>query len=260
MRTVKLSAFFLVCACVVLINGCTTEQRYKDLKVQNDIQRKRIAELESEVQTTKLKLEKLKRELDTSESRSSIEVNALQQRIAALEEDIGKKKALIASMQQQLLYGGAQLPVELSTMLEDFAKSEEMVTYDSSRGIVKFKSDLLFERGSDKVVPAAAKAVKSLCRILNSEQGKKFDIIIAGHTDDMRIAKPQTRAKHPTNWHLSAHRAISVLDVMTKSKVASERMSIRGFGEFRPIVPNKPNKKGNPQNRRVEIYIVAKGV
>jgi len=260
MRTVKLSGVFLLCACVVLINGCVAEQEYKDLKIQNDTQRKRITELESEVQTTKLKLEQLKRELETAESRDSIEVNALNQKIAALEEDLGKKKSLIASMQQQLLYGGAQLPVELSTMLEDFAKDKELVTYDSNRGIVKFKSDLLFEAGSDKVAPAAVEAVKSLCRILNSEEGKKFDIIIAGHTDDMRIVRPATREKHPTNWHLSAHRGISVLEVMAKNNIASERMSIRGFGEFRPVAPNKPNKKGNPQNRRVEIYIVAKGI
>jgi len=258
MRIVKLSAFFLVSAFLVMLNGCGAE--LQDLRIQNDTQRKRIAELESEVQTIKLKLERSKRELDTAESRSGIEAEALQQKIAALEEDLGKKKTLIASMQQRLLYGGLSLPVELSTMLEDFAEGKEMVTYDSSRGIVKFKSDLLFERGSDKVTPAAGEAVRSLCRILNSEQGKNFDVIIAGHTDDLRISRPATREKHPTNWHLSAHRAISVLNIMARSNVASERTSVRGFGEFRPIVPNKPNKKGNPQNRRVEIYIVPKGV
>jgi chemotaxis protein MotB len=259
MRTVKLSVLFLLCS-FVAINGCISEQQYKDLKVQNDTQQKRIAELESELQTAKVSLEQLKRQLESAEGRGGIEVSALQQKITALEEDLGKKKELIASMQQQLLYGGASLPVELSTMLEDFAKDKEMVEYDSSRGIVKFKSDLLFEPGSDVVAPAAGEVVKALCKILNSEQGKKFDIIIAGHTDDIRIGKPDTRTKHPTNWHLSAHRAISVLDIMAGGGISSERMSVRGFGEFRPIAPNKPEKKGNPQNRRVEIYIVPKGV
>lgn len=259
MRIVKLSVLFLFCI-VVLINGCVSQQKYKDLQVQNETQRKRIAELESQLRTTELKLEQLKRELDTAKSRSSIETDALKEKIAALEEDIRKKKDLIALMQQQLLYGGAQLPVELSTMLEDFAKDKEMVTYDASRGIVKFKSDLLFEKGSDRVAPSAVEALKSLCAILNSEEAKKFDIIIAGHTDDIPIAKPATRAKHPTNWYLSAHRAISVLDIMAKNKVAPERMSVRGFGEYRPIAPNKPNKGGNPQNRRVEIYIVPRGM
>ncbi len=257
MQTIKLSGVFLLCACLILINGCA---EIDDLKVRNASQRKRIAGLDSELQATRLKLQQSKRGLGDAESRKGVEANALNQQIAALEEDLGKKKALIATMQQQLLHGGLSLPVELSVMLEDFAGDEEMVTYDSGRGIVKFKSDLLFERGSDKVAPAAAGAVRSLCRILNSEQGKKFGIIIAGHTDDMRITRPATRQKHPTNWHLSAHRAISVLDLMAKGNIAAGRMSIRGFGEFRPIEPNKPNKKGNPKNRRVEIYIVAKGV
>ncbi len=260
MGIVKLSVLFVVCAGMVAINGCVSDQQYKDMRVQNDTQRERIAELESEVQITTLKLEQLKRGFDAIKSRSGIEAGSLQQQIAALKEDLGRKKALIVSMRQQLLYGGVQLPVELSTALEDLAKGEKMVTYDSSRGIVKFESDLLFARGSDEVQSGAVTAVKSLCKILNSEQGKKFDIIIAGHTDDIPIARPQTRERHPTNWHLSANRAISVLNVMAKSNIVSKRMSVRGFGEFRPIVPNKPNRRGNRQNRRVEIYIVPEGM
>jgi chemotaxis protein MotB len=163
-------------------------------------------------------------------------------------------------MQERLILGGAALPVELSTMLEDFAEKHDMVTFDSSRGVIRFKSDLLFEKGSDKVDSSAIPAVKSLCGILNSEEAKELDVIIAGHTDDIPIMKPETRVKHPTNWHLSAHRAIAVLNVMASNKIESKRMSVRGFGEHRPFVENKPNKGGNPQNRRVEIYIVAKGV
>jgi chemotaxis protein MotB len=163
-------------------------------------------------------------------------------------------------MQQRLLMGGAALPVELSTLLEDFAKQHPMVDYDSSRGIVKFKSDLLFNKGSDTVAASAIEAIKSLSTILNSEQGKRFDVIIAGHTDDIPIKKPATRTKHPTNWHLSSHRAIAVLKVMESSNIESKRMSARGFSEYRPITENKPSKGGNPQNRRVEIYIVAEGV
>lgn len=260
MRTVKLLGFLLICACIGLVNGCVSEQQYKDLKVQNAVQQKRIGQLESELQTTELKLEQLKRQFQTIEGGSGAEADAMRQKIAALEKDIEQKKALIASMQQQLVYGGVPLPVELSTQLEDFAKSEEMVTYDANRGVVKFKSDLLFELGSDTVAPDAARAVASLCKILDSEQAKEFDIIIAGHTDDIPIHKPETLTKHPTNWHLSAHRAISVLDIMVKNNITPERVSVRGFGQYRPIVPNQPGEKGNPQNRRVEIYIVPNGV
>jgi len=257
MRTIKFSAI-VVCTCVLLVSGCNSE--LDSLRIQNSKQQSLIDQLRSELNAKTLELDQTKEKLAAAQQRDSIEVEALQQKIAALEEDIAKKKELIASMQQRLLLGGAALPVELSTLLEDFAKEHDMVTYDSSRGIVKFKSDLLFDLGSDTVAASAIEAVKSLCTILNSEQGKKFDVIIAGHTDDIRIATAATRAKHPTNWHLSVHRAIAVLNVMESNNVDSKRLSARGFGEFRPIVANLPGKKGNPQNRRVEIYIVPEGV
>jgi chemotaxis protein MotB len=203
----------------------------------------------------------MERQLAAAKEMEGIEADTLREKLAAMEKSLADKEALIETMKNQLMHGGTQLPVELSTMLEDFAANNpNMITFDASRGIVKFKSDLLFEPGSDKVAPAAVEAVKSLCTILNSPQAEQFDIIIAGHTDDIPIGKPETRQKHPTNWYLSAHRAISVLDVMVQNNMSPERLSVRGFGEYRPVEPNQPNKKGNPQNRRVEIYIVAKGM
>ena len=258
MQTVKLLGIFLVCGCILAASGCGPD--VKELKLQNDTQRKRIQELESEVAAASLKMDQMKRQLEAAQARGGIEADSLREKLIALEKDIRDKDALIKSMRQQLMFGGAALPVELSTMLEDFANSEAMVTYDAERGIVKFESDLLFEKGSDNVAGSANQAVVSLCKILNSDKGKEFDVIVAGHTDDMRIGRPETKAKHPTNWHLSAHRAISVLNVMTSNGIAPERVSVRGFGEYRPVAENKPNKKGNPLNRRVEIYIVAKGV
>lgn len=259
MRTFKVSASIVSFVCLFLISGCSSE--LKDCRIANETQRKRIAQLEAELQANVLELEQLKRQLTTAQQKGGVEAQALQQKIAALEEDITKKNELIASLQQKLLAGGAALPAELNTMLEDFAKANgEMVTFDSNLGIVKFKSDLLFEKGSDKVASSAEEAVKTLCKVMNSEEGKKFDVIIAGHTDDIPILKSDTIAKHPTNWHLSVHRGISVLNMMAGNQVEQKRMSVRGFGEYRPVADNLPGKKGNPQNRRVEIYIVPAGV
>ncbi len=240
------------------MSGCN--EGMKDLRIQNDRQSKELDRLRAEIKTYELKMEQLQRQLTAAQEKGGVEVDSLQQQIAALEEDIAKKKDLIASMQQKLLMAGGALPAELSTMIEDFAKAHpEMVSFDANRGIIKFKSDLLFEKGSDTVAPDAIETVKALCSILNSEEGKKFDIVIAGHTDDIPISKPDTRAKHATNWHLSAHRAISVLNTMANSTVEVKRLSVRGFGEYRPVEDNLPGKKGNPQNRRVEIYIVPQG-
>jgi len=257
MRTAKLSAIIFLCTSVLLVNGCNSE--LEQVRIQNDALQQRISDLQSQLEAANLQLDQYKRQLATAQGEGSVELDTLQAKIAALEEDIKKKNELIETMRQRLLSGGAALPVELSTLLEDFAKNNNMVDYDSERGIVKFRSDLLFDKGSDQVASTAVAAVKSLCGILNTEEGKEFDILIAGHTDDIPIQRPATREKHPTNWHLSVHRAISVLNVMRNNDITPERMSVRGFGEYRPIAPNGPNKTGNEQNRRVEIYIIPKG-
>jgi chemotaxis protein MotB len=257
MRSVKLSTVLIVLglsAGIAFIGGCAES----DLQTQNRAQQTHIADLESRLQASQLQLDQLKRRLEAAEATGGVEVETLRQKVAALEEDVAKKAALIKSMQDRLL-GGSPLPVELNTALEDFAKGNDMVEYDSSRGMVKFKSDLLFDKGSDAVAPQAAEAIKTLCGILNSEQAKKFDIIVAGHTDDIPILKPQTKAAHPTNRALSSHRAISVVEQMEKNGTEPKRLSTRGFGEYRPLEPNAPEKKGNPKNRRVEIYIVPAG-
>jgi chemotaxis protein MotB len=257
MRTARLFGLICVCMCLVTLSGCGAQ--LADLQIQNDLQQKRIGDLTSELDSKKLELEQLKRQLTSADGVKSAKVDELQSQIIALREDIELKKRLIASMQAQLLTTGAQLPVELTTKLEELADKYSMISYDSERGVLKFESDLTFERGSDQVTGSAIGAVQSLCTVLNSEEAKGFDVIVAGHTDDVPVSKPETRAKHPTNWHLSAHRGISVTDLMIANKVAPKRLSVRGFGEYRPVEPNLPNRKGNPKNRRVEIFIVAKG-
>ena len=253
MRTVKLSVFFIVCASIVPLAGCGGEQ---DLRMRNAALNKRKAVLEGDLGAARLELAQLKRQLSDATALTDIDKAALQEKITALEIHLGRKDELIARMREQCL-GGMALPAEVSTLLEEFAEKEDMVTFDASKGIVKFKSDLLFKSGSDAVLPPAAAAIKSLSTILNTKEAAELDIIIAGHTDDQPIR--YAKVNHPTNWHLSVHRAISVLKIMSANNVAQKRMSVRGFGELRPIAPNDPGK-GNAQNRRVELYIVPKGM
>ena len=255
MRLPKILLTAMAILTLSLISGCAN-----DLQIQNERQRKTIADLESQLRVEILKSDQADRQLADANSEGQVKTDALEQTVEALQKDLEQKRALLGSVGKEGLYG-ASLPVELATKLEDFAKnSGGMVTYDSSHGLIKFQSDLLFDKGSDEVSAAGANAIKSLCPILNSEEGKKFDVIIAGHTDDVPISRPETKAKYPTNWHLSVSRAISVLNIMSKNDIASERTSVRGFGEYRPLEPNAAGQKGNPKNRRVEIYIVPKGI
>jgi len=258
MRTAKLSVIIISFLFLFLISGCGDE--VNRLRMQNDAQQKLIDQRSAELNTVTIERDQLRRELEALRGRGNVDLETLTQKVALYEQTLQEKDQLIERLRQQLLTSGPVLPPELSSLLEDFAKANPgMVTYDKDRGIVKFSSDLLFNKGSDEVTSSAANAVKSLCGILNAPEAMDFDIVVAGHTDDIPIQKAETLAKHPSNWHLSVHRAISVEKIMETNSIDPKRLSVRGFGEFRPIVPNLPEKGGAEQNRRVEIYIVPKG-
>ena len=86
MRTVKLSIIFLLGVSFLLLNGCGSE--LQDLRIRNQTQGERIAELESELQTNLLQLDQLKRKLVAAQGSSDIEIQTLQQEIAALAGDV----------------------------------------------------------------------------------------------------------------------------------------------------------------------------
>lgn len=243
-------------AALLLAVGCDCPQQLEDMKAQNRLQQQRIDELENELGLCSGQLQKYQQDLTGLTGRSGADLSARDATIAALEADIEAKKALIAKMQEQLLQGGTPLPPEMNMMLQEFAKNSDMVTFDPETGSLKFKSDLLFNLGSDEVQTDKVEAIKALAGIMNSEEGKQFDMVIVGHTDDVPIRRAATLQKHPTNWHLSVHRAISVEDLLNKSGIAPQRLAVKGYGEYRPLEPNKANKQGNPVNRRVEIFII----
>jgi chemotaxis protein MotB len=265
-KDIKMQASKFTCACVVLLtaalilSGCVKQEKYDDLKLRNRSQQQRIDELESQLNVTKLKLAQTEKQLAEAQEADAASTDALNKKIEALQNDIEKKTALINRMQAQLVHGAAALPPELASELEKFAAANgDMITFDEASGMVKFKSDLLFEKGSDVVSAEATAPIKKLSEIINSKAAEGFDIIIVGHTDDMPIRKSETMSQHPTNWHLSAHRAIAVEKVMEANGISPKRMSVRGFGEYRPFEANEAGKKGNPKNRRVEIYLVPTG-
>jgi len=148
-----------------------------------------------------------------------------------------------------------KLPTELDRALKDFAAQySDSVEYDPDRGAVRWKSDLTFAVGSDDVQPDARNSLRSFAQVVRSAVSNDFEVIIVGHTDNLRIG-PVTGRRHPTNWHLSVHRAISVMDVLKDNGLPPERMGVMGYGEHRPQVAN-PSRGGAEANRRVEIFLV----
>ena len=78
---------------------------------------------------------------------------------------------------------------------------------------------------------------------------RPYEVAIEGHTDDDPIRSPLI----PSNWHLSALRAIATLKYIEEtSDVESHRLSAGGYGSTRPIASNA-TPEGKAENRRVEF-------
>lgn len=149
-----------------------------------------------------------------------------------------------------------KLPAQLDRALKDFAaRHPDMIEYDAKRGAVRWKSDLTFALGSDEVRDTAKALLREFAQIVNSEAASQFEVVVVGHTDNVPI-RSHTAQKHPTNWHLSVHRAVSVMFALNGFGLDYARMGCMGYGEFRPREPNPP-RGGNERNRRVEIFLVA---
>ena len=158
--------------------------------------------------------------------------------------------------------GNFLLPTQVNKALKAFAEANpDLVEYDPRLGMVKIKSDLTFELGSTTAKASAVEALTKLVTIINDPVIAKYHVYIAGHTDNVPVTRAATKKRHPDNWYLSVHRAVSIKKVMRKAGLTSARIGVMGFGEYHPVAPNKVSsttgkKLGNKLNRRVEIWIV----
>jgi chemotaxis protein MotB len=124
--------------------------------------------------------------------------------------------------------------------------------------VVRIEDKTLFETGNDQWQTNYNTVLDKVSQVLEKTDRK---INIEGHTDDVPIGA-RLREKFPTNWELSAVRATNVLRYFVERKELSPvRFSSSGYGEYRPIAPNRkndgsPNPEGRAQNRRVDIVIM----
>ncbi|MFT6747963.1 MAG: OOP family OmpA-OmpF porin, partial [Glaciecola sp.] len=91
--------------------------------------------------------------------------------------------------------------------------------------------------------------IDQLLTILNNNP--KFKIELGAHTDDI--------GKDEANQSLSQDRAESVVNYLVSEGIRIERLVPKGYGESKPIAPNK-NKDGsdNPEGRQLNRRIVFK--
>ena len=233
--------------------GCSPDTR---LEAQRRRSPERITELESDFQTAREENTRLRGELTSQQALAW----KMQEEAQVQKAEFEKLSAELDAMAERADRTGP-LPDELDAMLTALAETNsELLSYDPLKGRVRLKSDATFTLASDEVEAQAKPVLAALAQICSSGLAQDCQILIVGHTDDVpMVLRPQTKAKHPTNWHLSVHRAIAVMDVL-KESMSEDRLAVMGFGQYRPIADNLPDNKGNPSNGRVEIFIVPEDV
>jgi chemotaxis protein MotB len=120
----------------------------------------------------------------------------------------------------------------------------------NERGVtVHIMDELLFSSGSAVLKPGALTLLEDLSGVLRQIP---HDIRVEGHTDNVPIQTPV----FPSNWHLSVARAVNAAHFMVqRCNIAPERVSVVGYSEYRPLLPNISDDN-RAKNRRVDIVIV----
>jgi chemotaxis protein MotB len=126
------------------------------------------------------------------------------------------------------------------------------VTTRHGRIVLELHNDVLFDTGAAEVNAAGKQALVEVASTLRVVGGKRFQV--AGHTDNAPITT-ETKKVYPTNWELSAARAIAVVKLLVTDGVEPGELSAAGYGPYDPIAPNG-TPEGQAKNRRIEITLV----
>ncbi|MCK4226371.1 OmpA family protein [candidate division WOR-3 bacterium] len=111
----------------------------------------------------------------------------------------------------------------------------------------------LFPPGSVDLSDEGREMLFKIANILKSMEDRK--IMIEGHTDNTKISG-SLREEYPTNWDLSAKRAVNVVKyLISEVGIAPELLTAVAYGEYHPVVPNA-TPEGRAKNRRIVIDIL----
>ncbi len=195
------------------------------------------------------------------------QLSALRTQIGALEQALDASEARATESRTQVADLGRRLNVALAQRVQDlsryrsdfFGRLREILEGRSDVRIVGdrfvFQSEVLFGAGEAAIssegqaeLAKLAEAVKQLETEIPADVN--WVLRIDGHTDRRPINTPE----FPSNWELSAARAISVAKYLIAQGVSAQHLVPAGFGEFSPI-DGGDSEAAYARNRRIEFKL-----
>jgi chemotaxis protein MotB len=118
-----------------------------------------------------------------------------------------------------------------------------------------FQSEVLFPPGSAQLGDAAKQRLAVVATALKEIAAKipgdiPWVLAVNGYTDKRPINTPQ----FPSNWELSAARAITVINFLISQGVPADRLAAAGFAEHDPI-DSGDSEDAYAKNRRIELKL-----
>jgi chemotaxis protein MotB len=195
------------------------------------------------------------------------QLNALQEQLAALNATLDASETKSKEQQVQIADLGRRLNLALASRVEElarfrsefFGRLRQILGDRSDIRIVGdrfvFQAEVLFASGAAELEPAGRAQIARVADALKEITAKippeiNWVLQVDGHTD----RRPITTAQFPSNWELSAARAISVVKFLMGQGIPSNRLSAAGFAEFQPI-DERDDEIGWRRNRRIELKL-----
>jgi len=143
---------------------------------------------------------------------------------------------------------GSQAPKRTAKALTEVAKSlgengMNVLPLDEDTVRMRLSESIAFESGHVDLSPEMMPLMDKLAVIFSRPE--VIEVRIEGHTDD----KPIRSSLYPSNWELSAARAMNVFHALSERGVPDTRMVVAGMGGEHPI-ENRPEL-----SRRVEVIL-----
>lgn len=146
---------------------------------------------------------------------------------------------------QHLLYDKAM------SFLQSLVEDHRVTLRSTAEGLqISILSDIGFETGSATISSDLYSVLQQVSELISNVDN---DVRIDGHTDSTATDTKQ----FPSNWELSAARAVNVLETLVDYGVDPARLTAAAHADTRPVASND-TAEGRAYNRRVEITILDK--
>jgi chemotaxis protein MotB len=165
---------------------------------------------------------------------------------AQVEQERQAKEARIAQMK-------STFDELVDKMESEIERGEITISELQGRLTVNMVERILFASGQAEIKPDGLQVLRRVGDILKEVHDR--EIRVEGHTDNVPIS-PRLMQIFPSNWELSTARAANVVHFLQgQVGIDGERLSVSGYGPYRPVADNNTSE-GRAQNRRIQIVLV----